>query len=270
MPEINLPPFRIAGTTNPGRRRRHRPNEDSILLPTRDHDPKVPPLIAVADGMGGHQGGALASRIVVNVLRHCYYKEAPTETNWEGLLVRCIREAHQRIRVQAMEQGFPEMGSTVVAAVLLPGQAVVANVGDSRAYLRNEAGLHLVSRDHSVVARMVERGEITELQALRHPHRHRLTQALSARREDVQPYVTRVTFQPGDILLLCSDGLWEAVPHSILEDFLGRLPPLIWGVHRLVELANRFQGPDNISVILARYQPPDQTMWQLPEEETVP
>ncbi len=269
MAVLHIPPFEIAGVTHPGRRRRRRPNEDHILLPPRDLNPNIPPLIAIADGMGGHQGGALAGHIVVETLQRCYYDEQPTTPSWETLLERCILKAHQNILQQAEQLDLPEMGSTVVAALLLSGKAVVANVGDSRAYLRTQEGLRQISRDHSVVARMVERGEITPLEALRHPHRHRLTQALSARRSTVQPYIVRVDLNPGDLLLLCSDGLWEVVPFSILEDILGHYP-LSWAIYRLVELANRFQGPDNISVILARYRPPQQPAWSLDEDETVP
>ena len=263
MQRIHRPPFRIAGQTHPGVRRRQRPNEDAILLlaPEGEEQNHWPPLIAVADGMGGYGGGALASQTVLQTLAD-FYRQNAGQMPWEQLLETAIQEAHQEVRRQGVQQQLPDMGCTLVAALLFPRHFIVANIGDSRAYVLREGRLVQVTQDHSVVAQLVREGEITEYEALHHPHRNRLTQSISARRPSVHPDIQQEPWNPDDQILLCSDGLWGVVPESVLQEILRDLPPEE-SVQRLVALANHFQGPDNISVIVARREP-------LPDEETAP
>jgi len=250
MIQVRHSVFEIAGWTHPGLRRRQRPNEDAVLVLAEE---EKPPLLAVADGLGGYQGGAQASRVVVQSLAAFYHHQAPP-TNWIQWIQAAIQYAHEQIRHQGQVQGLSHMSSTVVLALLFPQHVLVANVGDSRAYLEHQGRLIQITQDHSVVGRMIREGRLSPQAALRHPHRHRLTQSLSARRSTVQPFWKEIPWQPGDRLLLCSDGLWSVVPEALIRKVLQEVPPPD-GVRRLIQLANGFSGPDNITVVVARYRP---------------
>lgn len=248
--EVVSPPFQIAWQTDVGIRRRGRPNEDrvEVWLPP---EPGKPPLLIVADGMGGHRGGALASQLVVQHFLSCY-QELPSSTDWREGLMSCVYTAHRAVRDAARQRHFPSMGSTVVAAVLLPDRVIGVNVGDSRAYLFHDGELKQLSRDHSVAAELLRRGELTPEEAHIHPTRNRLIQSISAQRDQIFPHVFEVPWQPGNQLLLCSDGLWGVVPERRIAEVLQTQPPG-HAVARLIQLANQMEGPDNISAIVAAY-----------------
>jgi protein phosphatase len=148
------------------------------------------------------------------------------------------------------------MGSTLVAAVLEEHTLHLLNIGDSRAYLLRGKNILQVSQDHSWVALQVQAGLLTAEEARTHPNRNRLNMAITAKRPEIKPYLTRKTLQPEDILVLCSDGLWGVVPETLIWAAATELPPDI-AVKKLISLANRQQGPDNISVIIARRFQPD-------------
>ncbi len=250
--QSRLLPFEIAWGTDRGLRRRHRPNEDQVWVSVQGGQHR-PPLLLVADGMGGHKGGALASQTAVQAFSQCFEEvSGHWPSDWKILLHQCIVAAHEQIVEQAQAHAFPQMGSTVVVSLLFPHQVVGANVGDSRAYLWHRGNWIRVSRDHSVVERLVQQGELTPLEALRHPKRSRLTQALSAHRAAITPYFFQHPWEPGDVLLLCSDGLWEVVPDSVMRAIVSQ-KAVPQAVEHLIRLANRLGGPDNISVVVARY-----------------
>ncbi len=235
--------FEIAALSDPGRKRGGAPNEDSLLL--------QPPLIAVADGMGGHAGGAIASRTVVESMG-AYFTKSSAGADGMLLLDGCLQAALQALREHAASSpSLAAMGSTVVMAVLGRGQAYIANVGDSRAYLLHGREMTQVSYDHSVVAEQVRLGTVTPLQARTHPKRNRLTQSLSPRRGEVKPHICQVTMARDDSLILCSDGLWGVVPEVIIQAVVNDLPPSE-AVRKLTDLALASGGPDNITVIIAR------------------
>ena len=199
-----------------------------------------------------------------------------------GLLRECLQFALNTL-VDGVA-GHPEMasmGSTVVLAVPLAGQVVVANVGDSlglrlrytslpaqetprrfnlfdlfrqddRTMPENKPAVEILqlTYDHSVVAELVRAGQLTPAQALQSPQRNRLTQSITPRRPDLAPYINQYPFEAGDTLLLCSDGLWGVVPEATLAAIALEMPPQE-AVEKLVKQAINFGGPDNISVILA-------------------
>lgn len=248
---VPLLEYDIAVLTDPGRKRRGDPNQDSVLALPADTANGLPPLLMVADGMGGHVGGAVASQTVIQAVADHYLK-APHNGDFLLFLGECLQTALQALRTRSQsEPSLDSMGSTIVLAVLDKGQAWVANIGDSRAYLIHGREMKQVSFDHSVVGDQVRAGLITTLQARSHPKRNRLTQSLSPKRPEIKPHICQVPFDKDDTLLLCSDGLWGVVPEAMLQAVANDLPPHK-AVEKLVDLAKNSGGPDNISVIIAR------------------
>lgn len=246
-----IPDLDIAALTDPGRKRRDEPNQDRVHVIPADPQRDLPPLLVVADGMGGHVGGALASQKVVDAITQLYQQAAPN-TDYSSLLKECLQAAYQALNEQAQsDSSLMSMGSTVVLAVLEIDRVHVANVGDSRAYLLHGQEMTQLSYDHSVVADLVRAGQITPVQARSHPKRNRLTQSLSPKRKEYKSYINTSPFGEDDTLLLCTDGLWGVVPESIIQAITLELLPQE-AAAKLIGLAKNSGGPDNISVIIAR------------------
>jgi serine/threonine protein phosphatase PrpC len=212
-------------------------------------------LYMVADGMGGHENGEIASRIAVEKLSYYiisnFYQPllSPTDGNLEfsvqEIMNNGLNKAHEVIKRET--QGG---GSTLTAALILGQQLTVAHVGDSRAYLLNSDGkLQLLTKDHSVVKRLEEIGQISPEQASNHPQRNILYRALG-QGDPLEADIATYHLQPGCQLVICSDGLWGVVTEKDLVNRLisGNSPQLI--CQSLVDLANMNGGPDNISIIL--------------------
>ena len=202
-------------------------------------------LFVVADGIGGGEG---ASQLAVQVIRDGFAAD-PTGPG----LARAVAEAHAAVQ-QAATQHEPDTFGTTIAAVGLiddGGEARlgVINVGDSRVYLLRDGELQRLSLDHSVVADMVRAGLLTEGEAVHHPERHRLTQALGTG-AGVEPYQTVVEPQDGDRLLLCSDGLFNEIPHLDLQQILTEASEPDVTVETLVGKAKDAGGNDNITAVV--------------------
>ncbi|MBM3272494.1 serine/threonine-protein phosphatase [Candidatus Kaiserbacteria bacterium] len=242
--------WHIGALTNTGVKRRERPNEDSVGVFQPRFDPR-PPLIVVADGMGGYKGGALASRIVAETFQR-EYKKAPAGLPIANLLNRLVATAHtELIRAANKDKSLDNMGSTVVAAVLGPERVGIVNVGDSRAYLFRQGVLRQISTDQSRVAELQQAGQVTEEDARQHPQRSYLTMSISPKRKDVHPVVAEEKVNEGDILLLCSDGLWNTLSETEIATVLAELEPQP-AAEKLVDMANISHAADNVSVIVAR------------------
>ena len=249
---INFPHFDIAYQTDAGCKRGGEPNQDRVLVLPADDARRQPPLLVVADGMGGHVGGAVASQKVVDAVGD-HYRQAKPGRDPLMLLRDCLEAALEALRTHArMNPELEAMGSTVVAAILEAGHAAIANIGDSRAYLIHEQEMTQVSFDHSLVGEQLRLKIITPLEARDHPRRNRLTQALSPRRTTLKHHICQVPFVKGDTLVLCSDGLWGVIPETLLQKVATDLTPGE-AVKELVQLAIDSGGPDNITVILARH-----------------
>lgn len=243
--------FEIAWSSHTGKVRQDFPNQDAIGVFTPGFFHHRAPLLILADGMGGHFGGELASKIVIETFKKTYLKNRSVFPPDE-ILVECVRQSHRAIRAASQkDQEFSKMGSTVVATILKDQQLYAINVGDSRLYLFRDRRIHQISYDQSVVAEMVRKGEITEGEAAVHPQKNQLTMSIIARREKVIPYCAEQSLEMNDVILLCSDGLWGAVSINLIQAIACQLKPRL-AVNKLVETANRVGGPDNISVIIAR------------------
>jgi protein phosphatase len=145
------------------------------------------------------------------------------------------------------------MGTTVVSLLAAGGRVALAHVGDSRAYLVRDGRIRQLTDDHSVVGELVRRREITELDAREHPHRHVLTRAVGVRRE-VAPDLAELTSSPGDLFVLCSDGLTGLVRDEEIAEAASTGTDLDAICAQLVDLANERGGEDNITVVLVRYE----------------
>lgn len=241
-----------AKLTDVGRARPH--NEDYV-------DYYIPPdpgqlshkgaIYVVADGMGGHQAGEVASQGAVELAISQYYSDATHDIGTS--LVRAFRAANQQIHAQA--QSDPSkggMGTTLVAAVILGRKVYVANVGDSRAYLINRQGITRITEDHSWVEEQVRAGLLTPEQAKRHPQRNLVTRALGSK-PAVEVDLFEGEIGAGDTLLLCSDGLTGRVEDQELAAMVREHPPQR-AAKMLVDLANERGGNDNITVLIVSAQ----------------
>lgn len=230
----------FAGLTDPGTSRSH--NEDSFAA--------KPPLFAVADGLGGHKAGEIASTVAIEHLL-----EAAPEAPHADALRRAVEGANAAVIDAAADgRGRPGMGTTLTAAVVVGSRVVIAHVGDSRAYLLSGGELERVTRDHSLVADLVRKGEISEEEARIHPQRAVITRALGSRAE-VAADTYEFDAMPGDRLLLCSDGLHGMLLDDEIERILAEAQDAAAAVRELVRAANDAGGLDNITAVVTEIGP---------------
>lgn len=254
--------------------RRRTSNEDSLLASSEQG------LFIVADGMGGHAAGEVASRMAVDTVAAFvsaraggpdaaapgaegvlpgddaetwpfgYDHDQPPQAN---LLRNALLHAN-RVLIEATRERRQYRGmATTIVAVLLDGDvAHIAHAGDSRAYLLRAGRLQRLTRDHSWVSERVQSGELTEPEARVHPLRNMVTRALGGK-NDLEVDVQAPRLQPGDVLLLCSDGLTSMVPEDEIARLLAGEPEA--AVSRLVDAANERGGDDNVSVLVLRAEP---------------
>ena len=225
-----------AALSHPGRRRRH--NEDSFVL--------EPPLFAVADGMGGAKAGEIASSLAAAAVQESAGDGATGEARVAGL----IEEANRRVFRRANEdREVSGMGTTMTVALVEDERVAIGHVGDSRAYLIREGRLEQLTDDHSLVAELVRSGKLTPEEAEAHPQRSVITRALGTESEvDVDTFSVHAT--PGDLFLLCSDGLTVMVDdETILEAVEQHRSNLAEAAKALVNAANKEGGEDNITVV---------------------
>ena len=241
----------IGLASDPGQKRSGK-NQDCVGIVRPGFFNHRPPLLILADGMGGYNGGEVASQTVVRAMSAGYRGKRP-KGSYLSLLINSLEEVHKQIKRKSRQDAkLATMGSTVVALVVDWPDYYLINVGDSRAYRLHDHQLEQISADHSQVAEMVQKGEITKEEALSHPKRNILTMSISAARDTVIPYTSQSIFSPGDCILLCSDGLWSVVPESEIVYYLENFTPQE-AADDLVKLANTYGGPDNVSIIVARW-----------------
>lgn len=244
--------FEFGSALDVGRKRSGEPNQDAleVVLPNPGGN-WHPPLLIIADGLGKHLGGSMASNLVIRAFKQEFiHSKHPAD--YPALMEQCVHKAHETVRMQGTKDPrLSNMGSTVVAVTFDQDMLHVLNVGDSRAYIMRGKDIIQVSQDQSWAASQVRAGMITETEARTHPSRNRLNMAITARRPEIKPYVSKQKLEQSDVIILCSDGLWGVIPESLIWAAATELPPEV-AVKKLVSLANRSQGPDNISVIIAR------------------
>ena len=242
----------VAKLTDVGRARPH--NEDYVdyYIPT---DPQQlaqkGAIYLVADGMGGHQAGEVASQGAAEMVINQYYSDPSPDIGVS--LVRAFYAANQHINGQAqIDQSKSGMGTTLVAAVIVGRKVHVANVGDSRAYLINKGGITQITEDHSWVEEQVRAGLLTTEQARRHPQRNLVTRALGSK-PAVDVDLFEGAINTGDTLLLCTDGLTGRVEDHEIAAVVREYPPTE-AARILVGQANERGGNDNISVLIVNAQ----------------
>ncbi|UCE86121.1 MAG: Stp1/IreP family PP2C-type Ser/Thr phosphatase [Deltaproteobacteria bacterium] len=205
-------------------------------------------LLVVADGMGGHQGGATASRLAVETIGRVFAESADVP---EAMLQRAFEAANREVLERAGRT--PEllgMGTTCVALWLGPGaEGWVAHVGDSRAYRLRSGALEALTLDHTVVAEFERRGFLTAEEARVHPRRNELLRSIGVDRA-IEVDLAPISIEPGDRFLLCSDGLCGVVDADAIRDALAEAPPPTCA-QQLVDLAKRAGAPDNVTVQVA-------------------
>ncbi len=234
--------MRISGSgaeSNVGRKRRH--NEDSFV--------HAPPMFAVADGMGGAQAGEVASSLAAAALVE---ESIDPRATGEEAIVELVRVANRRVHQRAIDDSAAAgMGTTMTVAVFHPdGTVVIGHVGDSRAYRLRDGELEQLTNDHSLVAELVRRGELTPAEAEVHPQRSVITRALGTD-FDVDVDAFTVQSRDGDVFLLCSDGLTTMVDAETIADIVQRgKDTLEAAAHALIRAANDRGGDDNITAVL--------------------
>ncbi len=205
-------------------------------------------LLVVADGMGGHRGGATASRVAVEAIGEVF---ALSPRPGAEMLREAMRAANQRVlRTATLRPELYGMGTTCVALLVdAAGAAWVAHVGDSRAYRLREGVLQALTADHSAVAELERRGMISAEEAAIHPRRNELLRSIGVD-EAVEVDVAEVDVAPGDRFLLCSDGLCGVIPDAEIAAVLHDGTPQ-QAVQQLVDAANASGGPDNVTVMVS-------------------
>lgn len=228
-------------------------------------------LAMVADGMGGHQGGEVASTTTIEILSEQLESAGRGSDDLlpalsvEDIFQAAVATANESIRAKAEELNLHGMGTTLTAIALSPQTAFIANIGDSRIYLLRQNDLLKLTQDHSLVAEQVRLGYITEEEAESHPQRNVITRALGIA-QSVEADITTVDIQPSDILMLCSDGLYPVVPPDEVKEILGNLPPLT-ACQELIGRANTYGGPDNISIAIVHI--PDSWLTSAAAEDSI-
>ncbi|MBR0407818.1 MAG: Stp1/IreP family PP2C-type Ser/Thr phosphatase [Clostridia bacterium] len=221
-------------------------NQDALLVL-----PGVYGVYGVADGMGGHKAGDVASKMAVSVVERLLRNQAPSPK----LLQSAIEEANALIYEEQLNNpDYSGMGTTMTLIWEDADRVLLGHVGDSRAYRVRKKSISQVSRDHSMVAEMVRKGLITEEEARVHPYRNIITRALGTA-ETIEVDVEELDKKPGDLYLLCSDGLSEYIRDEEMLYLLRKHPSLEEAADVLLNLALEGGGRDNISVVLAEVAP---------------
>ncbi len=257
---IETPQLAVGVSCSPGVQRDS--NEDAIFTFTTnlisDRRSINFGLFIVADGMGGHESGELASSIAVEklsayVLGKFYLPLIASPDSHLDVSVQEILQAGVMSAHRAIKQAASGSGTTLTAAMIFGDHMTIAHVGDSRAYIHAAGGhLQLLTHDHSLVKRLEEIGQISPQEALAHPKRNLLYRALG-QGEPVEPDISSFNFQRGQDLLLCTDGLWGVISEQEIEQALASpIDPQV-ACQSLADSANTAGGPDNISVIMVRF-----------------
>jgi serine/threonine protein phosphatase PrpC len=241
----------VGRRTDVGRRRPH--NEDCLGIYPPEIDGTVPgrgKMFVVADGMGGYAAGEVASHIAVEEALNSYFNASDTAIG--DSLARALQQANRAVIHEASrEADHAGMGATMAVAVLLDRELYVANVGDSRVYLLHEGVLTQISRDHSWVADLVALGQITPEEALHHPRRNVVTRSIGGRPEVEVEVYPPLRLHSGDVVLLCSDGLWGMVVGDRIRTILESRSAQA-AADALVAAANEAGGHDNITAVVCR------------------
>ncbi len=239
--------FIAAGTSDVGRVREG--NEDAYLV--------ADSVVAVADGMGGHLAGEVASSTALEPLRELDGRVFPDSADALAALRDAVVSANSSVVQMATDEpSYRGMGTTLTAALLEGRRLHVAHVGDSRAYLLRDGHFSQLTDDHTFVQHLIDEGQITEEEAANHPQRSMITRAIGVS-VDIDVDAMTLDLQPDDVVLLCSDGLTGVVSDADIAQTLAADGDLDKVLTRLVEMANEAGGPDNITAVILRFEDPN-------------
>jgi protein phosphatase len=234
------------GSTNVGSVRDH--NEDSYACDVMDGAG----LFVVADGMGGHDAGEVASSIAAEAVRSAVRSGIGKGSNPLTIVKKSVREANRAVLAEGLARGS-NMGTTLGVAVLKDGKAYIANVGDSRAYWIENGTIRQITEDHSLVAKLVSAGKLTKEEARNHPKSNLLYRTIGSE-GDVKVDTFETDLAPGGCLLLCSDGLWGEVADEEIHHICKTSHSPVLAVLALIDAANRNGGKDNITAVVVKIQ----------------
>jgi serine/threonine protein phosphatase PrpC/rRNA maturation endonuclease Nob1 len=257
-----------AADSDAGDVRRSEPNEDStlVLMLQRVHESHATPegVFIVADGLGGHDNGQVASRLTINAIAERMVREllgTPLASEKAGqasaradedtlvsLLQSTIEDANAAI-CQVNQRDKTDMGSTITGFMIVGDYAYILNVGDSRTYMVRGGQIYQLTNDHSLVGQLVAGGLIQPDDVYTHPQRSQIFRSLGDK-PNVQIDIFKQQLRPGDILLSCSDGLWEMVRNPQIESILNNAPDPQMACTQLLEAANANGGEDNVSAVV--------------------
>ncbi|MBI4871648.1 MAG: Stp1/IreP family PP2C-type Ser/Thr phosphatase [Candidatus Riflebacteria bacterium] len=234
-----------------------RQNEDNYHVPSGpEADPTMPMLFAVADGMGGHRGGKMASQLAVETLASSF-ASAPEALSREQRIVKAVQDANLKVfETSATVPEYFGMGTTLTSFAVFGAQAIVGHVGDSRLYHYRAGRLMQVTLDHSLVAQAEREGILTPEQARIHPQRNIITRALGTR-SDIEVDTANIALEKDDLLMASSDGLHGLVEDDELKDLIDNSYDLERLADELVRAALDHGGNDNVTVVLVRFDGAD-------------
>ena len=211
---------------------------------------RLPNLYIVADGMGGHKAGDVASRYTVTQFVN-HIKESNARNPISVIDDAILKANEELIELAATSEDFDGMGTTLVVCSYIDKSLFIANIGDSRLYLINKEKIRQITRDHSFVEEMVSNGEISRSNARTHEKKNIITRAIGASM-DIISDIFEITYHQGDLILMCTDGLSNMVDDETIKDIVIKHQDLEIATKKLVDEANKNGGKDNISVLIVR------------------
>lgn len=224
-------------------------NQDSFLC-TEDRVGLLPNCFIVADGMGGHNAGDIASKLVINSF--VTHMKTSNERTAIQAIEEAVKASNEELIAKAMEiKELDGMGTTFVLASLIDDELLIANIGDSRLYLIRDDKIIQITRDHSLVAEMVRNGEIKKEEARFHPQKNVVLRAISTKGV-VSPDFYKIKVEKDDIFLLCSDGLSDMLEESEIIKTVNEYSEVSDIAERMVVMANENGGKDNITLVLVK------------------
>lgn len=228
-------------------------NQDSLFY----SDLEDFPLFIVADGMGGHNEGKLASNIAVETIKGHFIDNKDSLKNERAIIENIedsVSQANKKIYFEALSS--PEcsgMGTTLTMAYIFENKVYISHIGDSRAYYIDDTGIIQVTEDDSLVNELIKNGSITEEEALNHPKRNIITKALGTS-IDMDVDVHTLEYKVGDFMIICSDGLTNMVRENIIFDIIKKEEDIKIACRKLVDFANENGGLDNITLIIIKFE----------------
>lgn len=242
--------MKVCGLTDNGLSREN--NQDSLFVSNVEDLP----LFIVADGMGGHNAGEIASSVAVETIKEKFIGNKENLRSKEDIIKTIkdsVYEANKRIYFKAL--GAPEcsgMGTTLTMSYIFHNEIYIGHIGDSRAYHISDRGIEQLTEDDSLVNELIKNGSITKEEAINHPQRNIITKALGTS-IDIEINIQTIKYKSGDILIICSDGLSNMVKENKVFDIIKAEEDISLACEILVELAKKNGGSDNITLIIIKF-----------------